>query len=177
MATSLAEIESFLKNENLKYTPHEDYIRISFITDDYQDADGDKSLFLVIKPEETGEYVKIIAPILYSYKEGPNKAAQVCWKTKLLQFEYDADDGEVRAIIEFPLEDSKLTQKQLMRCLNGLVQIVDEYHSVLVRAMQSGEIDFARGERKAETEKLAAEIRSYAGIEGLGKAGPLSLEE
>jgi hypothetical protein len=50
----------------------------------------------------------------------------ISWETKMLQWEYDPSDGEIRAIIEFPLEDSTLTEKQFNRCLHGLVQIVDE---------------------------------------------------
>jgi hypothetical protein len=43
----------------------------------------------------------------------------------MLQWEYDPSDGEIRAIIEFPLEDSMLTERQFNRCLSGLIQIVD----------------------------------------------------
>jgi hypothetical protein len=49
----------------------------------------------------------------------------ISWETKMLQWEYDPNDGEIRAIIEFPLEDSSLTEKQFNRCLSGLIQIID----------------------------------------------------
>jgi hypothetical protein len=49
----------------------------------------------------------------------------ISWETKMLQWEYDPSDGEIRAIIEFPLEDSMLTERQFNRCLSGLIQIVD----------------------------------------------------
>jgi hypothetical protein len=49
----------------------------------------------------------------------------ISWETKMLQWEYDPSDGEIRAIIEFPLEDSILTEKQFNRCLHGLIQLVD----------------------------------------------------
>lgn len=44
----------------------------------------------------------------------------------MLQWEYDPSDGEIRAIIEFPLEDAEMTERQFNRCLHGLVQLVDE---------------------------------------------------
>jgi hypothetical protein len=44
----------------------------------------------------------------------------------MLQWEYDPSDGEIRAIIEFPLEDSTLTERQFNRCLYSLVELVDE---------------------------------------------------
>ncbi len=45
---------------------------------------------------------------------------------KLLRFEYDPTDGEVRAAIELPLEDAPLTERLFDRCLSGLIQLVDQ---------------------------------------------------
>ncbi|MCX7024331.1 MAG: hypothetical protein NT080_06905 [Spirochaetes bacterium] len=169
MSTSIARIEEFFKEEGLKYTLSEDYLRTSFITDNYRDQDGERSLFLVIKLEEDGEYFKLIAPHLYHYPEGPYAEAVfrallvVSWKTKLLQFEFDEVDGEIRGIVEFPLEDSQLTRRQLMRCVNGIVRIVDEYHPVLERAIESGIVDFERAERAAKIEREADDIYGYIG--------------
>jgi len=50
----------------------------------------------------------------------------ISWETKMVQWEYDPSDGEVRAMIEFPLEDAPLTERQFWRCVHGLVRIVDE---------------------------------------------------
>ena len=66
----------------------------------------------------------------------------VSWKTKMIQFEYDDSDGEVRAIIEFPLEDAELTRRQLLRSVQALVQIVDKYHPVIYKALREGVIEF-----------------------------------
>jgi hypothetical protein len=187
VATSISEIEQFFKEENLRYTLVEDYVRTSFITDNYRDQDGERSMFLVIKVEENGEYIKLISPHLY-HCSGPTAPAvfrallMICWKTKLLQFEYDDSDGEIRGIIEFPLEDALLTRKQLMRCVNGIVRIVDEYHVVIERAMETGQVDFDRAERLLELEREAGDIYDYAGIhDRVGDEEPsqrkLSLEE
>jgi hypothetical protein len=68
----------------------------------------------------------------------------------MLQWEYDPSDGEIRAIIEFPLEDSILTEKQFYRCLSGLIQIVDgiaipRLKEVMVTGLDPGNIEL--GER------------------------------
>lgn len=171
MATTLQDIARFLNEEKFRFTMMEDHVRLSFSTDNYAapEPDGERSLFLVVKLEEEGEYFKLIAPCVYRIR--PDEAdprafqalLQVSWKTKMVQFEYDDSDGEVRAIIEFPLEDSELTKRQLMRCLNGMVQIIEEYHPAIEAAMLSGSIDFGL-EEEAELARLAREA--------LGRLGP-----
>jgi hypothetical protein len=185
MGTSLGEIERYLKEENLRYTLLDEYIRTSFATDSYVDAEGDKSVFVVIKPEENGEYFKLICPNLYSYPSGPYKEAlfqtllSISWKTKLLQFEYDDRDGEIRAIVEFPLEDATLTRRQLLRCINGMVQIIDEYHLIVMNAMRSGIIDFDEngGGHGLDMTRLAEEYYTFMGKKIQPARGKLELEE
>jgi hypothetical protein len=183
MATSLSEIELYLKEEGLRFTRMDEYIRTSFSTDDYEDSDGDKSVFLIIKPEESGEYFKLIAPNLYKLQEGPGRGAvfqtllMISWRTKLVQFEYDDSDGEVRAIVEFPLEDSGLTRRQLMRSIHGIVQIVDEYHGAIDRAIRTGRVEMEGPLKGAAIDRLASEYYSYLGLKRRGSGEKLRLEE
>ena len=107
----------------------------------------DQSLGLVVALLENGEYIKVFAPKAYVVEEhrAPVFAlacAMIQWKTKMIQFEYDPSDGEVRPIIEFPLEDAELTQKQLLRCVSGIVQLVEEYDYVLREVQETGQIVF-----------------------------------
>lgn len=53
----------------------------------------------------------------------------------MVQFEYDSDDGEIRAIIEFPLEDTPLSKLQLLRVMKSLASVVDLYHEEIVKAL------------------------------------------
>ncbi|MBE9013288.1 hypothetical protein IQ250_24120, partial [Pseudanabaenaceae cyanobacterium LEGE 13415] len=89
-------------------------------------------------------------------KDHPHKTAilqtmlAISWETKMLQWEYDPSDGEIRAIIEFPLEDSTLTERQFNRCLHSLVELVDELALPRLNAvMETGEDpgDLQEGER------------------------------
>ena len=63
------------------------------------------------------------------------------WRTKMIQFEFDARDGEVRPVVEFPLEDAELTMLQLHRALIGLLQLVDRYHPELEHCLATGLIN------------------------------------
>lgn len=84
---------------------------------------------------------------------------QISWDTKMVQFEYDPDDGEVRAIIEFPIEDSTLTCKQLMRCIYGITGVLEKYHEQITDAMRSGLTPETDEERKKAFEEFQRQRR------------------
>ena len=148
MATSLEEIKGFLEEENWKYQETDDTFGFFCRTDHYKDKDGDDSLLIIIRPEENGKFLKVYTPYAYKCDNSANRLPvletllRISWKTKMIQFEYDPSDGEIRAIIEYPLEDAKLTKKQLLRTIKGLWHIIDEYDSVIRRAMETGVVMF-----------------------------------
>ncbi len=129
MGTTLKQIRQYLDQKDWKYRVDEESSRI--ITG--VQADHVEEFIIVIQLDEDGEFFKLFAPqVIAGVKENPYKEQilqtmlSISWETKMLQWEYDPTDGEIRAIIEFPLEDSPLTERQFNRCLHGLIQIVDE---------------------------------------------------
>ncbi len=129
MAATLAQILSYLDAMGWQYDVKEAEARvITGVRPTHLD-----NLLIVIDLEENGEFFKIYAPqVLPGLKNHPHLGAAlqtlltISWETKMVQWEYDPSDGELRAMIEFPLEDSILTQRQFVRCLEALVKIVDE---------------------------------------------------
>jgi hypothetical protein len=118
-----------------------------FRTQHYEDSDGDKTLLVVIALEENGEYIKIFAPMAMKAKgrhtdDLLKACAMVQYKTKLIQFEYDEDDGEIRPMVEWPIEDGTITAKQIARAVHGLVTLVDRFYPVLAQAAAKGKINF-----------------------------------
>lgn len=149
MATTIEEVVSFLSDEGLRYSHSEgnDYLRTGFTTQKYVDADGEKLLHLVVAVEEQGKFIKIAAPAAYHFHHDGtsfHKLAlfqtllQICHMTKMVQFEYDPDDGDIQAIVEFPVEDADLTRKQLMRAIYTLVDALEEYHTAIHDAITGG---------------------------------------
>jgi hypothetical protein len=69
---------------------------------------------------------------------------EIQWETKLIQFEYDDTDGEIRPIVEWPVEDGTVTSMQLARAILGLVMIVDRYYPVLEQAAHGHGVDLKR---------------------------------
>jgi hypothetical protein len=153
MAATLEQIAGYLDKKGWKYRREEDECRI--ITGVY--AENIEQFLIVIQLDEEGEFFEIYAPrVLTGVKTHPYKDAilqtMLCisWETKMLQWEYDPSDGEIRAIIEFPLEDAKLTERQFNRCLYSLVQLVDELalprlQSVMATGEDPGDVN--EGER------------------------------
>jgi hypothetical protein len=148
MATDFNVIKSFLKEEGFSFI-HSDgseYIETSIKTENYRNDDSAKSLSLFIKLEEEGRFIKVLAPYVYrcDLKSGSSRKSdlfqallQVCWRTKMVQFEYDSGDGEIRAIIEFPLEDTQLSKLQLVRVMSTLSSVVDLYHEEIIKALSA----------------------------------------
>jgi hypothetical protein len=128
MATNVEEIAKFLDNLGWEYQVEKEDERI--VTG--VEAENIEDFLIVVQLDEEGRFFRLFAPqVLAGVDEHPYKAAilqtmlAISWETKMLQWEYDPSDGEIRAIIEFPLEDSVLTEKQFNRCLTGLIQLVD----------------------------------------------------
>jgi hypothetical protein len=153
MGATLEQIAKYLDNAGWKYRIDEEESRI--LTGVY--AEHIDNFLIVVQLDEDGEFFELFAPrVLSGVKDHPHKAAilqtmlSISWETKMLQWEYDPTDGEIRAIIEFPLEDSMLTERQFNRCLHSLIQIVDEMAMPRLKAvMETGEDpgDIEEGER------------------------------
>lgn len=177
---TIEALAGLLEAEGLKFRVQDGLIRTGFMTERYKCADGPLGISLVIVLEEGGEFIKIVAPGVYSYKDGPYKAQlfqtllMVSYGTKMVQFEYDAADGEVRAIVEFPIEDGSITGRQLVRCLRTIAGVMDECHDSVVAAMTTGELpkpqddqDLARLWREFQ-EFLEKKRRAEGGAPGDG---------
>ena len=113
-------------------------------------------------------------PKLFTYQSGPHKAALLqtllltSWETKMLQWEYDPSDGEVRAMVEFPLEDAPLTERQFFRAFDGLLHLSVRFHPRLKQVIESGE-DPGRAEPGAGADsEWGAFLRGGGGDDGGG---------
>lgn len=153
MATTLNQIAKFLEAQELNFTYRQDpefpHIAVDFVTEFYVNGANEKLLTLIIDLASDGEILNVAAPnafrIAGDYLAATAIAAGIIqWRTRFVQFEFEHEHGEVRPIIELPLEDAKLTAKQLTRCLGAVLNVVDTYCHVLAHACKTGEIDFER---------------------------------
>jgi hypothetical protein len=143
MSVTIAEVSARLGEiPGLKVLPgvQPDTVRLAFATQRFVDPDtNSKALVVVVRLEENGEYIKVFSPHAFEAKgrhagDVLKACMEIQWETKLIQFEYDESDGEIRPIIEWPIEDGTVTAKQLARAIMGLALLVDRYAPVLEQA-------------------------------------------
>ncbi|GEM_PF-734640 len=149
MATTYETICGYLEKHEIQFERHEaGQILVHYQTENYRNPAGIAAVTIVIELEHDGRFIKIFVPHAFSYHEGPYKAVVlqaalfVNFQSKMLQFEYDPRDGEMRAMVEFPLEDSPLTEEQFFQAFHGLRVLVEEY-SLFIHQAMSGTLDAA----------------------------------
>lgn len=146
MAATLASIAQYLDNRGWVYNLDEVNSRIVTAVQ----AENVCNFLIVIQLSETGEFVQFVAPQLLQVKDNVFKGIlfqtmlAISWEVKMLRFEYDPSDGEVRASIELPLEDAELTECLFNRCLSGLTELVDEIAMPRLKAVLATGIDPGR---------------------------------
>ncbi|CAN5534211.1 hypothetical protein BH23BAC4_BH23BAC4_15470 [soil metagenome] len=168
------QVTALLDEIGLRYHPTElGDIILTFHTAKYRNPEGEDRLMVVIRLEEEGEYFKLFAPDAFKVGQDNVDAflracAIVQWHTKLIQFEFDDNDGEIRPIVEFPLEDAPLTLRQLQRCIHGLVALLEEYYPVLDQAARLGVVQFE--ERETMLAGVLGDLLSQVPPDVLGEA-------
>ncbi len=149
MATTLKEIQGFMDEAKLKYQLSEEkggFLVVPYSTRAYRAPDGDEGVRIIIRGDDGGETLSMFAPGLYVYKEGPHALAvfgaclHASYITKFVQYEWDPADGEIRAEIELPLVDARLTASQFHRCLDALISIIDSCDPMIRGAIETGKI-------------------------------------
>jgi len=162
MATTYEEMIGYLNEEGLGFNDlredGKDGLALRFV----KSEDDDMPEVVFIKLVEDGEFIHFFEPKRYSYLSGEHKEKvfetllTIQQETKMLQWEYDPSDGEIRACIELPLEDAKLTKRLFLRVLKGLVQLMDTSHERIKHVMETGEDTGPVDQRSAAIEQLEA---------------------
>lgn len=184
MAMKIDDIARILDEMAFKYRRHDDTSIAFFMTMDvFVDPDSSqKSLLLVAQLMEDGEYFQMYAPAAFRVRGEHQDAflracAMIQWRTKLIQFEWDETDGEVRPVIEFPLEDGRITLQQFRRCVGGMVSLMDQYYPVLKRAAEEGIVAMEPSHPAAPDGGLLDRIKAAAGGDLPDEALARRLEE
>lgn len=113
----------------------------------YRDEEGEPRLQFLVRLEEEGRYLLVLAPRVWNVADCPHRqaacevAAAVQARMKLIRFDL-SDTGWLSPNIEIPLEESPLGADQLKRCLAGVLMAVKQYDPVFRHVIETGEIDF-----------------------------------
>ena len=187
MAMTLSELGILLtpkpmsfefKSKNEETSADSKYYYRKHGTEVYIDEDGDKSCFLVVDLCNNGECILILSPELYNLKKCENRAAvfeavlAIGYDTKSVNFEYNEESGELRATVEFPIGENRLTASQIKSCLLLLLGVIDSADPVIRHAMKTGLVDLECGEKieeDSDKKELNDLLKKAGGIEGLRK--------
>lgn len=182
MAITLSDLTSLVSDLGFRATVpdgQDTECGLHFATESYADPAGDRSLLVVCRLDDDGEYLELLTPFAYSTAKCKYKAAlfacmlQICFKTRHLQLEHDPSDGEIRFAVDIRLCDAMLTARQLGFMLTCLIRCIEEYHPVLVHAMDTGKIDFSLAWRPKESAPEPPETQDPALEELIAKVGGL----
>lgn len=139
------QIESFFVDEGLKYRRREDGTFLTgFATECYRRADGLEGIGVVVRILDDGGSVEFTAPDLYSSRDCPHREAlfgtllAIMMRTRLVRWEHDPGDGEIRCSVELPVANGAFIRPQFRRMLACLATTVDRWDRVIREAMRSG---------------------------------------
>jgi hypothetical protein len=145
MPCSISELSTLLDSAGIKHRQKDDVIRTGFATDLYEDDDGDFGVNLILRIEENGELLRIHAPMAYRLPKDASPETQLAvlrtinqlhWETKIMHVEMDAEDGEIRLSIDYPIEDGNLTEKQVESLVRLMPQLIDQGHLAMRDALE-----------------------------------------
>jgi hypothetical protein len=168
MATTLQEIDSYLKDGglNANIQEEEEYISTGYPTDSYVDIDGGNGVPIVINLEDDGKFLSVLVPTLYEFNMSENLSAltqtclEIAERTKMVKF-FITDDGHVRMQLDLLLEDSSLTPRQLFKMIGTLVGTANRFHVAFLTAAKTGKVTvdetFKNEEQKERLKKLLEE--------------------
>ena len=148
MPTSIVEIQAQLNRMNIKHREHDGAVFVPYGTQNYTNTTNQKNgVVILIVTENEGEIVRLMVPNAYKFANGGNSynklalmqtLLQITYTTKLLQFEYDPEDGEVRITVDIPVMDGELTDRQLGFCIDCIVHCLESFHEQILDAMRHG---------------------------------------
>jgi hypothetical protein len=184
MPTSNEHVQACLDEHSVRYHFDEenDATVVGFLLDEkkttYRDLEGKPRIQVVIKVLERGDFIIVFAPQAWAIGDCPHNGAvlealiAVQSQYKMIRFDHDPDDGEVRPNVEVPLDGAELSTLQLHRMIHGIVHCVQRYDGVIRHAMATGEISFSRiredepiGIPPAEVVRLERLVDEAGGLE------------
>jgi hypothetical protein len=156
MSIKMERLESFLLSEHLKFRTHEDgHLVVGFATQHYVSPGGLRGIAIAVRLSEQGEYLECIAPGLYNTQECRHPDAvlklllAITQRSKMIRFECDPTDGEVRCSIECPIEDGTVTRRQFVRMLKAMPELLDSWDAAIRAAMDTGGVQLVPADSDA----------------------------
>ena len=169
MSVSMKMISLLLEELELKFRVNEERgsIELFLNTTTFKNANGEHSLFVIVRVGSDGQFVRISAPGVYHLASGPNAlpaAKALLWATgvaRYFEFSLDLEDEMVDLTATVPVGEGALVSGQLALLLSDLHDAADYLHPIIQTALDEGRIVLP-DEEKSEVEALLASIAKMA---------------
>jgi hypothetical protein len=176
MPVSPEAIQGYLMQAGLNFGTSDHgangHFMLSFKTKRYINPEGEKSLMLLITVGEDGRYIELAACNMYSAAEAKSIGRlselllDINFRSKLLRFELDRSDGEIRATAEAVPQDGSVTFQSFMRMLTMFPSAADRLHPSITKVLKTGRLPRATG-RDKRLEELVRRAGGFAALEKL----------
>lgn len=182
MAMTIDEISDLLTESGIDHETNEHLraVRFGFQLDpswtNYRNPAGAATHEFMITLDDDGEFLAVHLPRTWMIADCPHKAAvfeilaTYQGQRRMIRFDYDPEDGEIRANMELCLADSPLSLAQLQWIIRRLGRGVCRLDPVIRHAMRTGEVSFERAamlDEDREAERVGELARAAGGIEAL----------
>lgn len=180
MTATLDQIGKLLTEENLKSTKVSDHtLRLGFNTSNFTNRKGEKSLVILLQVRDGGQYLAAQAPNAFRLSgdhmhAGMDLLLRLQWAWKLVRFEYDHTDGEIRPSAELPLGTMELDAGSLAVFIRTLVYVIESTVPAFEHAIKTGEV-LVPGASAASPEPAGLEALSDEHVAVLAELSPAQL--
>jgi len=130
--------------------PENAFVATKLPTKKYADTSCNHAIQIVVKIEDQGEFIRFIAPNVYANKKPEHDMAifQTCMHAtrddQLIQCCFNESTGEIYIQVEVFLGESPLSERQLMKALLGIVDIVNIYDDAFRSAIHTGTFTYSQ---------------------------------
>ena len=137
MSTTLSACARLLTEARVRHhvDVHDAAIRLVFLTRHYENPRGEKLAVVGIETPDDGHRLRV--SIVRAFAANGNQAAaclalcRLAAETPLVGVEYDADGDGIRLVAETPIEDGRVTKRQLLAIIDAVVEAAETWHTAL----------------------------------------------
>lgn len=150
MPVPVEAIQGYLIRSGLKFAINDQgdngQFMLTFETRRYRNPAGEKSLMVIVTVSENGRHLEIAAVDAYSATDAKD-VGKLCeflmgqnYATKLLRWELDRCDGEIRAFADVAPIDGGITFDAFMRMLMTFPIVLDSLHPAIAKVMATAKL-------------------------------------
>lgn len=137
MPTSIAACARLLAKQGLRHhvDPDEGVIWLVFVTRAYQNLRGENLVVMGLKTPDDGQWVRACISRAFAPGDDPARTClelcRLAADTPLVSVEFDADQPDLRLVVETTVEDGTLSASQLGSMIDRLVEAAEAWGPAL----------------------------------------------